>query len=78
MVLAPLAVGAGRAAGAARAVGWAVAGIALAGFLLQVVPEGVLPWTRQENAILFALALPAHLALAWVLERRAGALAGDG
>lgn len=70
-VLAPAALGAGRAVRAARAVGWAVAGVAVLGFVLQVAPAALLPWARQENAILFALALPVHLALAWTLQRRA-------
>lgn len=65
-VLAPVALGWGRATAAARKLGWVVVTLAVAGLVLQLLPSA-----RQQNAIFFALALPVHLGLAWALERRA-------
>jgi hypothetical protein len=65
-VLAPVALGWGRATAAARRLGWVVLTLAVAGLVLQLLPSA-----RQQNAIFFALALPVHLGLAWALERRA-------
>jgi hypothetical protein len=39
-----------------------IAGIALIGFVMQV-----LPWFNQVNGEIIALTLPAHLAIAWAV-----------
>lgn len=67
VVLVPaLALGARWAARPARVLALAVAGVALLGLLVQV-----LPWLDQVNGSLIAFALPAHLGLAWGVDRLA-------
>ena len=51
------------AARVARILSAAVAGIAVVGFAMQL-----LPWFDQTNGAVIALALPAHLALAWAVR----------
>jgi Domain of unknown function (DUF4105) len=65
LVLVPLALA--RPAWRGRAQRWAVLVLAIAalGLVLKV-----LPWFRQPNLAVIALALPAHAALAWALSRR--------
>jgi len=58
----PLAVARGRAVAVARTVTRVVAVIALVGLVMQV-----LPWFNQVNGAVIALALPAHVALAWAV-----------
>ena len=59
----------------ARRLALALAGIAVAGFVLQFVPFW--PFSGHRNAMAWALMLPAHLGLAWALARRAPGPAGD-
>ena len=63
--LGPLAVLRGRAAAAAAGIAFVVAGLSLAGFLLQALPA-----LDQTNAPIIALCLPAHLATVWALRGR--------
>jgi hypothetical protein len=49
----------------ARALAMVIAGIAIAGLFWQLMP-----YSEHDNAIFFALALPAHLGLAYTLSRR--------
>lgn len=62
VVLVPRLVRAGRAAGITRALSLAVAA-------LSVVGAALLPIPLQYTAEMVALALPAHLALAWAMSR---------
>jgi hypothetical protein len=59
----PLAFAVGRATRAARILSAVVAGIALAGLAMQL-----LPWFDQTNGEIIALTLPVHLALAWAVR----------
>ena len=61
-VLVPLSGLGGIWAGRARAWAAVVAGIALIGFLVYL-----LPFSTQANGMHYALGLPAHLGLAWGL-----------
>ena len=63
--LVPRSLTVGRWHARARAWALAIVGIALVGLLWQLAPA-----SRQENARFFALALPAHLGLAYALIRR--------
>ncbi len=62
-LLVPLSHRGGRWAARARTVAFAIAALAIVGLLWQVAPASV-----QQNAIFFALALPAHLGAAWALR----------
>jgi hypothetical protein len=68
VVLVPLALYRPRWARAAFRVAATVAVIAVLALLLKA-----LPWMRQDNLHVIALALPVHLALAWTLRRLPGA-----
>jgi uncharacterized protein DUF4105 len=59
-VVLPLAISRARAVRLARTLSIVVAAVAFVGFAMQV-----LPWFKQVNGEVIALALPAHLALAW-------------
>ncbi len=59
VVLLPRAVLTGRGAGATRLLAGIVAGLALLGFVAQL-----LPWLYQVNGEIIALALPANVGLA--------------
>jgi hypothetical protein len=61
VVLAPMALLRGRAAGAARLTAMLVAGLGLVALMLALIPGG------QDSAAIVALLLPVHLALAWAL-----------
>jgi hypothetical protein len=63
-VLVPLAIARPRHAG--RALGWALVVVAISATGLALK---LLPWFRQPNLAVVALALPAHAALAWGLVR---------
>lgn len=62
-IVLPFAFARARAARATRTLSALVAGIALVGFLMQL-----LPWFNQTNGAIIALALPVHLALAWAVR----------
>jgi hypothetical protein len=62
-ILLPLAISKGRAVRPAQRLAIVIAGIALLGFLLQV-----LPGVDQVNGAVIALTLPVHLALAWSMK----------
>jgi len=65
VVLLPMTLLRGRAAGATRVVAGAVLGLAIAGLLFALVPGG------QENRAIVALFLPVHLVVAWTVLRPA-------
>jgi hypothetical protein len=61
-VVLPLAIARGRAVGVARTLTKVIAVLALVGLVMQL-----LPWFNQVNGAVIALALPAHLVLAWAI-----------
>ena len=65
VVLLPMTLLRGRAAGATRAVASAVLALALIGLVFALVPGG------QENRAIVALFLPVHLVVAWTVLRPA-------
>ena len=72
-VLLPLSTRSEAWRGRARALAAAVAALGLAGLLWQLAPA-----STQPNAMFFALALPAHLGIAWSLRKGAKATGVDG
>ena len=70
-VLLPLSTRSAAWRGRARALAAAVSVLGLAGLLWQLAPV-----SHQPNATFFALALPAHLGIAWSLQAPAGDAAG--
>lgn len=72
-VLLPLSTRSEAWRGRARALAAAVAALGLAGLVWQLAPA-----STQPNAMFFALALPAHLGIAWSLRQGGTAAGADG
>ena len=72
-VLLPLSTRSEAWRGRARALAAAVAALGFAGLVWQLAPA-----STQPNAMFFALALPAHLGIAWSLRKGATAGGADG